>query len=104
MPRTVPDDRFADLIEAATSVFLEQGYRRTQIADVAGAMGVAKGTIYLYAESKEALFEAALRYADEPAPAVSELELIEPSLYFSYDTDSARRFADALDAMYEQQL
>jgi len=29
-------------------------------------------------------------------PAVMELELIEPSLYLSYDADSAARFADAI--------
>lgn len=30
-------------------------------------------------------------------PAVMELELIEPSLYLSYDEDSADRFADAIE-------
>jgi AcrR family transcriptional regulator len=64
MARSIPPERFADLIEAATAVFLEQGYRRTQMADVAARMGVAKGTIYLYVESKEALFDAVLRHAD----------------------------------------
>lgn len=64
MPRTIPAERFHDLIEAATSVFLEQGYRRTQMADVAARMGVAKGTVYLYVESKEALFDAVVRHAD----------------------------------------
>ena len=64
MPRTVPTDRFHDLVEAATHVFLEQGYRRTQMADVAARMGVAKGTVYLYVESKEALFDAVVRHAD----------------------------------------
>jgi AcrR family transcriptional regulator len=64
MPRTIPTDRFHDLVEAATSVFLEQGYRRTQMADVAARMGVAKGTVYLYVESKEALFDAVVRHAD----------------------------------------
>ena len=44
MARSIPKDRFHDLIEAATAVFLEQGYRRTQMADVAARMGVAKGT------------------------------------------------------------
>ncbi len=58
MSRSIPKDRFHDLIEAATAVFLEQGYRRTQMADVAARMGVAKGTVYLYVESKEALFHA----------------------------------------------
>lgn len=64
MARTVPDSRFRDLLEAAAVVFLEQGYRRTQMADVAARAGVAKGTLYLYVESKEALFDAVLRNAD----------------------------------------
>lgn len=64
MARAIPKDRFHDLVEAATGVFLEMGYRRAQIADVAARMGVAKGTIYLYVESKEALFHAVVRHAD----------------------------------------
>ena len=64
MPRTIPKDRFQDLIETATAVFLEQGYRRTQVADVAARMGVAKGSVYTYVESKEALFDCVVRHAD----------------------------------------
>jgi AcrR family transcriptional regulator len=66
MPRTIPGSRFQDLIEAATAVFLEQGYRRTQVADVAARMGLAKGSVYTYVESKEALFDCVLRHADQP--------------------------------------
>jgi len=68
MARSIPVDRFQSLLEAATAVFLEQGYRRTQIADVANRLGVAKGSIYTYVESKEALFECALRHADSRDP------------------------------------
>ncbi len=68
MARKIPDDRFDQLIDAATQVFIEQGYRRTQMADIADAMGVAKGTLYLYVESKEALFDLACRSADAPRP------------------------------------
>jgi AcrR family transcriptional regulator len=64
MPRTIPEDRFQALIDAATAVFLEQGYRRTQVADVAARMGLAKGSVYTYVESKEALFDCVLRHAD----------------------------------------
>ncbi len=74
-PRVIPENRFKQLMEAATRVFIAQGYRRTQIADVARAMGVAKGTIYLYVESKEALFAAVLLHADGRPPALSELDL-----------------------------
>jgi len=37
---------------------------------------------------------------DDGSPAVMELELIEPSLYFSYDSESPRRFAKVLDEMW----
>jgi AcrR family transcriptional regulator len=66
VPRPIPGDRFQDLIDAATAVFLEQGYRRTQVADVAARMGLAKGSVYTYVESKEALFASVLRHADRP--------------------------------------
>jgi AcrR family transcriptional regulator len=68
MPRAIPRDRFQNLIEAATAVFLEQGYRRTQVADVAARMGLAKGSVYTYVESKEALFDCVLRNADGSDP------------------------------------
>jgi AcrR family transcriptional regulator len=80
MPRVIPSDRLSQLIAAATDVFIAQGYRRTQIDDVAQALGVAKGTIYGSVQSKEALFDAALRYADglEPLPDNSTLPLPTP--------------------------
>jgi AcrR family transcriptional regulator len=64
MPRAIPESRFDELLEAATAVFLEQGYRRTQVADVAARMGLAKGSVYTYVESKEALLDCVLRHAD----------------------------------------
>ena len=66
MSRRRSDTRLSDLVEAATKVFIDQGYRRTQMSDVAEALGVAKGTIYLYVESKEALFDFVVRHMDEP--------------------------------------
>lgn len=68
MARSIPKDRFQELVVAATGVFLEQGYRRTQIADVAARMGLAKGSVYTYVESKEALFDCVLRHADSAEP------------------------------------
>jgi AcrR family transcriptional regulator len=79
MPRTAPDDRFQQLIDAASAVFIAQGYRRTQMADVAEAMGVAKGTVYLYVESKEALFDVVLRCADAPRPIAAPDTLPVPT-------------------------
>ena len=68
MARTRPNDRIERLVDVAAEVFIEQGYARTQMADVAAALGVAKGTLYLYVESKEALFDLVARYADVEQP------------------------------------
>jgi AcrR family transcriptional regulator len=75
MARVIPDSRFEELIRAATEVFITHGYRRTQMADVAEAMGLAKGTVYLYVESKEALFDLVVRQANRQRPAELPKEL-----------------------------
>jgi len=49
-------------MEAALGVFCMQGFERSQVSDVAKSMGVAVGTIYLYVESKEALFDLVVRH------------------------------------------
>jgi len=68
------------VVAAAARVFVRHGYRRAQVQDVADELGVAKGTVYGYAESKEALFAAAIRYGDglEPLPGVADLPLPTP--------------------------
>jgi len=68
MARRIPKNRFDELVRAATAEFIARGYRLTQMSDVAEAVGVAKGTLYGYVESKDALLWACLRYADEAGP------------------------------------
>ena len=43
------------IVEAATQLFIHHGYRKTSISDVARAVQVAKGTIYLYFKNKPEL-------------------------------------------------
>lgn len=50
--------RPAELIAAALDLFAEGGFAATKMEDVAARAGVTKGTVYLYFESKEDLFEA----------------------------------------------
>jgi len=78
--RPIPKDRLSRLVEVATSVFVEQGFRQTKMDDIAEALGVAKGTVYLYVESKEALFRLLLdRGLGTPRPAAGTLPLKSPS-------------------------
>lgn len=52
--------RPAELMSAALDLFVERGYAATKLDDVAAKAGVSKGTLYLYFESKEALFKAVI--------------------------------------------
>ena len=47
-----------EILEAATSVFLEQGYERTQMAHISDRAKCSKGTLYSYFASKDELFFA----------------------------------------------
>ena len=49
------------ILDAALDVFADKGFADTRLDDVALRAGVAKGTLYLYFESKQALFEALIR-------------------------------------------
>jgi AcrR family transcriptional regulator len=55
------DARPGELLAAALEQFVEKGYAATKLEDVARRAGVTKGTMYLYFESKEALFKAVVR-------------------------------------------
>ena len=63
MVRTKSSAVLDRILDAASVTLLERGYRGTRMTDVAGRAEVSAGTIYLYAETKEALFELTLRRA-----------------------------------------
>lgn len=72
--------RLRELMAAALDVFCRQGYERAQVADVARAMGVSAGTIYLYVEGKEALFDLVIRHnAAEDPEWLDDLEIPVPT-------------------------
>lgn len=52
--------RPAELAAAALSLFIEKGFAATRLDEVAARAGVSKGTLYLYFDSKEALFKAVI--------------------------------------------
>lgn len=59
-------ERREAIIEAAMDEFIARGYAATRLDDVANRAGVAKGTIYLHFEDKEALFQELIRTALVP--------------------------------------
>ena len=54
--RRDPQQRKAEILEAALALFAERGFAATRMEDVAVRAGIAKGTVYLHFPDKEALF------------------------------------------------
>lgn len=54
------DRRRRELLDVALRVFSERGYHETRISDLIEAAGVARGTFYLYFDSKNAIFHELL--------------------------------------------
>lgn len=53
--------RPGELTAAALEVFVSNGFAATRVEEVAARAGVSKGTLFLYFDSKEALFKAVVR-------------------------------------------
>lgn len=70
--------RLDHVAEAATDVFIAEGFARARVATIASRARVSSGTVYLYAASKEALFDLALRRGLED-PVLWEAPLPHPT-------------------------
>ena len=88
MPRVKAVNRIDHIADAATEVFILHGYAPAKIAQIAERARVGPGTIYLYAEGKEALFDLAIRRAMED-PTVW-------TMAFPHPTPEPGAVADAL--------
>jgi AcrR family transcriptional regulator len=65
------EDRPQEITAAAFAAFAEKGFTATKVEEVARRAGVSKGLLYLYFETKEALFKAVIRSV--VTPRVDEL-------------------------------
>jgi AcrR family transcriptional regulator len=55
---TVETEKRRQILEGARKVFLAAGFDGASMSEIARAAGVSKGTLYVYFDSKDALFEA----------------------------------------------
>jgi TetR/AcrR family transcriptional regulator, mexJK operon transcriptional repressor len=71
-----PSRKQTAVLEAATRVFLEHGFRGTSMDVIARAAGVAKQTVYQYFADKERLFTEVVRRAVDAVadPVAAEIE------------------------------
>lgn len=85
------EDRREALLGCALNEFFERGFASARIEDIAKRAGVSKGTLYLYFNSKQALFDGLVEAV--AIPRLAEIKEI---------VESNKSFADTLDAMAKQ--
>lgn len=93
MARTRDPGRLDEIVAAAAWAFSHLGYARAKISQVADRARIGPGTVYLYVEDKDALFElAVLRALESPevahpalpyrkSPPASQAKLLEQCLH-----------------------
>jgi AcrR family transcriptional regulator len=84
-----------EILAAALASFAERGFAATRLEDVAARAGVSKGTVYLYFNGKEQLFEAVVR-----ARLLPNLERLE-ALLATFEGPSASLLERLLLTMAE---
>src|SRR3954470_12914118 len=71
----IAEEKRAQILTAATALFLELGYDRTSLARIAGCSGVSRATLFKQFPSKAALFDAIVTESwasgdeEDPPPA-----------------------------------
>jgi AcrR family transcriptional regulator len=70
--KVVAEFRRSEILAAATKVFATKGFVATRMEDIAKAARLAKGTLYLYFRSKDAIYEATVRQAVTKLAALTE--------------------------------
>ena len=113
IPRRQRKERRAEeILDAAFAEFSRSGYAATKLDDIANRVGVTKGTIYVYFDSKEHLFISMMRQMLKPAlediqgllqsPSDSASSLLLKYLRFTYrrivEDDRGREVARMLIA------
>jgi AcrR family transcriptional regulator len=80
----------AEILGAARRLFARRGYAAANIEEIAEAAGIAKGTIYLYFPSKEAIFAGVLE-SDLETLTTETIDAMSPAATLE---DRLRAFLD----------
>ena len=76
--RSKTEDRKQAIIDVAIEVFREVGFERASMATISRRLGGSKGTLYGYFQSKEELFETAMKAASE-GRGDAIMDLLDPA-------------------------
>jgi len=94
--------RPGEILQAALEQFVEKGYAATKLEHVARRAGITKGTMYLYFESKDALFRAVV--LANVVPAIERAEQLIAEFQGSSRDLLVQYVRGWMDAVYHTSL
>ena len=71
--------RKSEILTAAASAFAANGFAATDVQEIAGRIGIGKGTVYRYFPTKEALFLASVEWGLRELTAAIDAVLAVPA-------------------------
>ena len=98
--REIREEMRNTILQKSLLYFARNGFAGTKISDLSKNIGIAQGTIYIYFESKEDLFQEILRIADSkemikkmkmlvamPIPAKNKLRILSETVLNQLEED-----------------
>ena len=87
------ENRMQSIFDAAGHLFINKGYARTQMKDIAKEIGLSTGMLYVYFTGKRDILRFLLKGTITPAFITQEFELpIRSELFDSLDNEIAEAF------------
>lgn len=98
-----------NIIEAAKTCFLNYGFKRTSMADIAKKVGISRPALYLHFENKEAIFRALSEQLHEASLEKAETALREKGrigdrLFKAFEYRTVELFALVCDSVHGEEL
>ncbi len=87
------ENRMQSIFDAAGHLFINKGYARTQMKDIAKEIGLSTGMLYVYFTGKRDILRFLLKGTITPAFITQEFELpVRSELFDSLDNEIAEAF------------
>jgi AcrR family transcriptional regulator len=109
VPRILPGYREEvrkKIVKAAYSLFLQKGYHKTTMEEIASLLGVTKPAIYQYFPGKEDLYAAVAEHGREELAAILERSFNNRDLRAGSEImfDTLARYTPQFNSMYSEMM
>ena len=109
MPRIIPEYKEEvkkKIVKAASNLFLNKGYHKTTMDEIAGSLGVTKPALYQYFPGKEDLYAAVAEHSRQELKGILERSYQNKDIHGGSAAlfDAVSRFAPQFHGVYAEMM